>query len=137
MKQFALLTVLTLAVSGAAVAQQTAPTPDAQAPVAKHHAPNSTKEVARMTKQLNLTPDQVSKIEPMVSDRDAQLAAVTSNSALTDDERRDQSKAIRKATMVKMRAVLTSDQQMQMKEMHKHAPAHETESAPAAAAPTT
>jgi protein CpxP len=121
MKRFAVLTALMLAISGAALAQQTAPAADTQAPapVTKHHTPNAGKETAKMVKDLNLTPDQTAKVEPILVDRDAKLATIKADTTLTSDERAQKMKEVRKSTSSKMHEVLTPDQENQLKESKK------------------
>ena len=134
MKRLVLITALTLAASGAALAQQATPAPDTQppAPVTRHHAPNPSKETARMAKALNLTPDQTAKVEPILSDRDAQIAALNSNTAMAVEDRQVHAKAIRKAAISKLADMLTPGQMQQLKDMRKkHYDNHETENSPA------
>ena len=125
MNRATLPAALILVLSGglALTAQQPAanPAPDAQqapAPVHRHHAPNSQKEIAHLTKALNLTPDQAAKVEPILADRDQKVAALQSDTTLTEDARRQQMKAIHKASEQQLDAVLTPDQREQMKSLH-------------------
>ncbi|MEO6924030.1 MAG: hypothetical protein ABI142_09410 [Bryocella sp.] len=136
MKTLTLITALSMVLSGAALAQQAAPTPDSQAPAAaRHHrAPDAAKETARMAKTLNLTSDQSAQIEPLLSDRDAKIAAITNNSALSAEDRTEQIKAVRKETNSKVRAVLTPEQLQQMKDARKN---HEHGAADAPPPPPT
>jgi len=112
--------VLVLSASLALAAQQPAPAPDAQAPAPthRHHAPDPQKEIARLTKELNLTPDQATKVTPILADRDQKVATLQSDTTLTEDARRQQMKAIHKATEQQLDAVLTPDQREQMKSLH-------------------
>jgi hypothetical protein len=91
MRRILLPAALVLALSGSlAFAQQpqTAPAAtDAQAPMAApHHAPNPQHEVKHLAKALNLTPDQVAKLEPILADRDQKLEAIRSNGQLTQED---------------------------------------------------
>ena len=95
MKRFILSTSLALALSGAlAFAQQ----PDAaptQAPAgnAHHHAHNPQREASRLSKKLNLSPDQTAKLEPILADRDQKLAALNSNTTISPLVMKQQMKA--------------------------------------------
>jgi protein CpxP len=102
-----------------AFAQNQAPSPQpdsTQAPIVRRHAPNPTHQAA---KQLNLTPDQTARIEPIFADRDQKIAALQSDPTLTPDARQQQMKSIRKTTNQQVRAVLTPDQLSQMRSLHQ------------------
>ncbi len=134
MKRLILPTALALALGYAAFAQQ--PAPDAPPPAAAHHANNPDKEVKRLTRQLSLTPDQATKLQPIVADRDQKIAAVTSDTSLNDDDRKDRMKSIHKAFVSQLDEVLTPDQRQQMKEAH-HAHEKQNQAEPATPPPTT
>ena len=122
MKRFVLSTSLALALSGAlAFAQQ----PDAaptQAPAgnAHHHAHNPQREASRLSKKLNLSPDQTAKLEPILADRDQKLATLNNNNnaAISPLVMRQQMKAIHQQTMQQLATVLSPDQIQQMKARH-------------------
>jgi len=123
MKRLILPAVFAVVLTGSMIfAQQ--PAPDVQqppAPIQRHHAPNPQREAARLTRQLNLTPDQTAKIEPIFADREQKVATFMSDSTLSDDARKQQLHAIRKSSMEQLDAVLTPDQREQMKAMrHNH-----------------
>jgi protein CpxP len=129
MKRLILPAALAFALSGAlAVAQQpqqaAAPPPDAQQPAGpghfRHHPPSPEREVAHLTKQLNLTPDQASKLEPILADRDQKVAALMSNSQLAPDDLHKQRHEIEKSTQEQLATVLTPDQLQQMKADRHH-----------------
>ena len=65
----------------------------------------------RMTKDLNLTPDQVAKIEAIHKDAKVKRDAVLANKSLTPDQRRTQLADIRKGTHTQIMGVLTPEQQ--------------------------
>jgi protein CpxP len=130
MKRLILPAVLALAFGSAAFAQQ----PDPDAPAAAHHAGNPDKEVKRLTKQLDLTADQVTKIQPIVADRDQKIAAATSDASLSDADRKERMKAIHKAFNSQLGEILTPDQRQQMKAAH-HAHEKQNQAEPATATP--
>jgi periplasmic protein CpxP/Spy len=120
MKRLILPAILALSTSVIFAQQPAAPAPDAAAtPAPHHHAPNPEKQTARLTKELNLTPDQATKIQPLIADHQQKLAAVAADTSLTDDARQSQLKAIRKEFEKSLRTVLTPDQLTQMKTLHK------------------
>lgn len=65
----------------------------------------------RMTKALDLTPDQVSKIQAIHKDARVKREAVLANKSLTPDQRRTQLADIRKSTHTQIMGVLTPEQQ--------------------------
>ncbi|MES2390439.1 MAG: hypothetical protein V4555_02275 [Acidobacteriota bacterium] len=102
-------------------AQQSAPAPDTQQPMHRHHkAPNAQRELARLSQQLNLTPDQSSKLGPILADREQKVAALKANDQLADSDKHHQMHAIQKSTEEQLATVLTPDQLQQMKDMRKN-----------------
>ncbi len=62
----------------------------------------------RMTRELNLTPDQVSQIQAIQGDESAKMQALNADSS--DPDTHKQRKAIREDGMSRTRAVLTDEQ---------------------------
>ena len=85
-----------------------------------HHRHNPHKEAVRLSKKLNLTPDQTAKLEPILADRDQKMQALHQNTALTPDDRKAQMKSIAMDTRQQLSTVLTPDQLEQMKAMRHH-----------------
>lgn len=69
----------------------------------------------RMTKALNLTPDQVAKIQAIDKDAKAKRDAVLANTSLSPDQRRSQLADLRKSRQAQVMSVLTPDQQVKYK----------------------
>jgi Spy/CpxP family protein refolding chaperone len=69
------------------------------------------RQLEMMTTQLNLTPDQVSKIKAIHSDTDKQMMALRDDTSTAQADRREKMMAIRKDAQTKIRAVLTDEQQ--------------------------
>ena len=112
-----LSTSLALALSGSlAFAQQqdTAPTPTAK----HHHAHNPQREAAKLSKKLNLSPDQTAKLEPILADRDSKIAALTNDKTISPVVMKQQMRAIRQQTRQQLATVLTPDQLQQIKSRH-------------------
>lgn len=68
------------------------------------------RELKRMTKELNLSPDQVSQIQAINQDTGKQMMALHDDSSLSQDDRRSKMMDIRKASQDKIRGVLNDDQ---------------------------
>ena len=129
MKYIVAATSLALSLSfGAAFAQQAAPAQDpgtAQSAPATggerhHHAPNPQKQAEHLSRQLNLTPDQTAKIEPILASRDGQMQALWQNQQLTPQDRHQQMRSINEQSEQQMSGVLNPDQMDQLKAMRHH-----------------
>lgn len=110
---------LGLAVAGAAWAQQgTPPT----APTTKHlHAIDPQQQIERLTKQLQLTPDQQAKILPILQQRDQQLEALRSDSSLKPADRRAKAMSIVQSSNQQIDALLTEPQRTKAQAMREKA----------------
>jgi Spy/CpxP family protein refolding chaperone len=130
MNRLLLSTSLALALSGSlAFAQQQDAAP---APTAKHHhAHNPQREAAKLSKKLNLSPDQTAKLEPILADRDSKIATLTNDKTISPVVMKQQMRAIRQQTRQQLAAVLTPDQLQQLKSRHRG------QGAPAQAPPQT
>jgi protein CpxP len=96
------------------------PSADAQQPFHHHHhQPNPERETARLTRQLNLTPEQSTKLQPILADRDQKMATLWSNQNLAPQDRHQQMRAIEHSTRQQLESVLTPDQVQQMRSMHR------------------
>jgi hypothetical protein len=74
-----------------------------------------------MAKQLNLTPDQAAKLEPILADRDQKIAALRADASLAPDAARKQMHAIRQSTEQQLSTVLSPGQLQQLRSMqHSH-----------------
>jgi HlyD family secretion protein len=70
----------------------------------------------RLTRQLQLTEEQQKKLEPILQDSRSQLIALRT-SGLPEAEQRSRGQRVREATRVKIRAILTPEQQARYDEM--------------------
>jgi periplasmic protein CpxP/Spy len=68
------------------------------------------RQLEMMTKQLNLTPDQVSQIKAIYSDTDKQMMALRDDTSAAQADRREKMMVIRRDSQAKIRAVLTDEQ---------------------------
>ena len=120
------LTTLAFALGCGAASAQTAD--PQQAPAAHdgmsmhggHHEHNPHKQAERLSQKLNLTPDQTSKIEPILANRDQQMEALHGNTQLAPADRHAQMRTIDEQAKQAMAGILSPDQMAQLKEMHHH-----------------
>jgi len=127
MKRIFIASSLALALSGIlAFAQNTTPPDSTAVPTHKgyrhghghHHDP--LQEAAFLSKRLNLSADQQSKLEPILADRDQKIAALRSDSSLTPDQKKEQFRTIHQNMKQQLSTILTPDQLQQMKSFHGH-----------------
>jgi protein CpxP len=122
MKRILLSAALLVSLAGtAALAQDTTPAPQGQPQQFHHRQPSPERETAHLTKVLNLTPDQASKLEPILANRDQQMKSLFQNQQLAPQDRHEQMKTIHQTTEQQLATVLTPEQLQQMKAMrHNH-----------------
>ena len=72
-----------------------------------------------MMDQLNLTADQKSQMKALHQDMKQQREGIMNDQSLTADQKKEKMKDLRKSQSEKMNTILTSDQQLKMKEMRK------------------
>ena len=75
------------------------------------------KRTEMLTKQLNLSSDQQSKVLDTLKSEQSQMEALRSDSSLSQDDRRTKMMDIHKGTNDQVRAMLNSDQQKKWDEM--------------------
>jgi protein CpxP len=97
-----------------AVSAQPPAASPAQRPV---HVPNPQHQAKKMAKQLGLTPDQVSRIEPILADRDQQVQSVRSNGTLAPHDMRARVHGIRRDSDNKIEAILSDSQKQQYEQI--------------------
>lgn len=82
-----------------------------------HRGMNPNRQAKRLAKQLNLSQDQVSQIEPILADRDQQMQALRADSSITPSDRRAKAKGIMDDSNSKIEAVLNDQQKQQYEQM--------------------
>lgn len=131
-----------LAIAAPFAAAQDSQSTDQQAPSAqenggRHHGhADPAKRTAELTKKLNLTSDQQSKVQEALQSEHSQMESVHQDSSLSQPDRRAKMMDIRKTTDSQIRAVLDSNQQKKWDEMkanreermHNHAGAPDANS---------
>jgi protein CpxP len=70
-----------------------------------------------MSKELNLTDDQKTKIKPILEDQSKQMQDLHQNTSASQEDRRAKMKQIHENTMTQLRSILNSDQQKKLDEM--------------------
>ncbi len=68
------------------------------------------RQLDMMTKQLNLTPDQVTQIKAIQDDGRKQAMAMRDDTTTSGDDRRAKMMTMRQAEQTKIKSVLTDDQ---------------------------
>jgi periplasmic protein CpxP/Spy len=118
MKHLLLSTSLALALSGSLAFAQQAETP--ASPAKQHHAHNPQRETAKLTKRLNLSPDQSAKLEPILADRDQKMTALRNDTTISPVVMQQKMKALHQQTRQQLASVLTPEQLQQMKSHHNN-----------------
>ena len=133
----ALGSLLAVGLSGnALLAQDQSSPPAAAAPSPAQrpaHAPNPRHQAKKMAKALGLTPDQVSKIEPILADRDQQVQSLRSDTTLAPNDRKAKMHGIRQDSDSRIEALLTDTQKQQYEQIKQSRKAnkHQQAAAPA------
>ena len=73
-----------------------------------------------MTKDLNLTPEQSAKMKDLNKDFRTNIQSIRQNTALGQDEKKDQMKSLMKKHKEDMEALLTNEQKQQLKNNFKN-----------------
>jgi periplasmic protein CpxP/Spy len=94
------------------------PAPAAQDNGGRHHGPpDPAKRTAELTKKLNLTSDQQSKVQEALQSEHSQMESLHQDSSLSQQDRHAKMMDIRKTTDSQIRAVLDTNQQKKWDEM--------------------
>ena len=117
---FAALT-LGLALAGTAMAQSQAAPGDPGTPPQHMHRPNPQQQLEHLTRHLQLSADQQSKIGPILQQRSQQFEALHGDTSLRPAERRAKAMSIMQDSQQQIDAVLTPAQRDQWKAMRERA----------------
>jgi Spy/CpxP family protein refolding chaperone len=93
------------------------------------HVPNPQHQTKKMARELGLTPDQQSKIEPLLADRDQQLQSVRSDTTLLQKDRKVKLRAIRQDSDGKIEALLSDTQKQQYEQIKQSRKANKQQQA--------
>jgi protein CpxP len=75
------------------------------------------RQLEMMTKELNLTPDQVTQVKAINADSEKQMLALRDDTATAPADKREKMMAIRQGAMAKVKALLTDDQKTKLDAM--------------------
>jgi periplasmic protein CpxP/Spy len=106
--------------AGAAPPSTPAQAPQTQGPPAgppNARTPDPMRQTKGLTKKLGLTPDQQSKIEPILADRIQQVEAARADTALAPKERRAKVQGIMQDSDSRIESVLSDPQKQQYEQM--------------------
>lgn len=92
--------------------------PDAATPARhKNKMPNGQRELKRMSKDLNLSSDQHSKIEAILTARDQQIASAEADTTMSAKQQKKRSRSAQMDADTQIQAVLNADQKTQYDQM--------------------
>ncbi len=91
----------------------------AQTATGTEHGQKHARGPAQAFQQLNLTADQKSKVQSILQSERTQVQALRGNASLSDEQKKQQVRELRKTDHEQLLAVLTPEQQAQLKQMHK------------------
>jgi Spy/CpxP family protein refolding chaperone len=90
----------------------------------QHHTPMSTDDrLQHMTKMLNLTSDQQTKIRPILDNESTQMQALRADTSMSREDKMSKMRSIRENSMSQINPILTTEQQQkwqQMQSQHMH-----------------
>jgi periplasmic protein CpxP/Spy len=126
MKSSTRLAVIALAIgvalTGGASAQDAADQNGDPAQAGAKHAPASPEQqLEHLTKRLQLTPDQVEKIGPILQNRRENLESLRSDPSTKGPDRRAKAEAITQASEQQVEAILTDSQRQQYEQQREKA----------------
>lgn len=119
--------LLALGSTAIAVAQDTPPPPPdqnqpgppADGPRGRGMRMDPDRQLARLTRELNLTADQQSQIKPLLVDRQQKMQALFQDQSVAPEDRRARMRTIMEGTNNSIKAVLNDDQKQKFDAMHE------------------
>ena len=75
------------------------------------------RQLEMMTKELNLTPDQVTQIKAIYADTEKQMLALRDDTSTAPADKREKMTTIRRDSMTRVQALLTDDQKKKLAAM--------------------
>lgn len=122
MRLLLLLTLLAFAlsvcVSGAAFA---APVQDSPAAAANQHVVDPQRQAEHLARKLQLTPQQMATIEPILASRAQQMQQLRADTSMDPRSRRRQLHALKLSSEQQLQAVLSDSQRQQYQQMLQQA----------------
>ena len=102
-------------------AQDGTPSTDAAATQPAHQAPDPQRQTARLSRKLQLTPEQAARIEPILQSRIQQMQQLRADTTLAPSDRRGKMRTIMQDSNTQLQAVLTDSQKQQYQQMQQQA----------------
>ena len=116
----ALLAVCTSALAMPLLAQDTPPSPpQGQGGPGRGGPEQQQRQLDMMTRQLNLSPDQVTQIKTIQADGHTKMMAMRDDTSMSQDDKRAKIMSMRQDEQGKIRGVLTDDQKTKYDAMLK------------------
>jgi len=105
---------------------QDTPPPAGNAGVApaQHAMPDPQKQTARLSRKLQLTPDQAAKIEPILQSRQQQMQQIRADASSSPHDQHQKMRALKQDTDSQIQAILTDSQRQQYQQMQQEAMQH-------------
>lgn len=88
-----------------------------QSSEATRSAPDPARQANHLAKRLNLTPDQVNQVEPILAGQIQQIQAIRSDASLSRTDRIAKIRALHQDSVAKIKSVLNADQQRKYDQM--------------------
>jgi Spy/CpxP family protein refolding chaperone len=101
--------------------QDTPPAGSAGASTAPHAMPDPQKQTARLSRKLQLTPDQAAKIEPILANRLQQMQQLRGDTSSSKRDVHQKMRALKQDTDSQIQAILTDSQRQQYQQMQQQA----------------
>jgi protein CpxP len=79
--------------------------------------PSVDDQIKHLTKKLNLTGDQQTKLKPILEDQRAQMEKIHSDSSLSREDRMSKMQSLRESSDTQIKSILTDDQQKNFDKM--------------------
>jgi protein CpxP len=112
--------LLTLGVSGAAMAQDNAAPQQEQSQQGRGPGRmNPDRQLEHMTKELGLSADQQNQIRPLLVDRQQKMQALFQDQSIAQQDRRTRMQSIRQESQGKIEAVLNDQQKQKFEAMQE------------------
>lgn len=90
----------------------------------QHGMPDPQKQTERLTRKLQLTPDQAAKIEAILQNRQQQMQQMRADTSSSPHDQHQKMRALKQDTDSQIEAILTDSQRQQYQQMQQEAMQH-------------
>jgi len=101
--------------------QDTPPAGNSDSAHGQHAMPDPQKQTARLSRKLQLTPDQAAKIEPILANRMQQMQQMRADTSSSPRDVHQKMRALKQDTDSQIQAILTDSQRQQYQQMQQQA----------------